>query len=305
MRKILTVRKLKEDLELHTITKEEFLDRIITSSYFTTGGLEISNFFNFFIPGNVICYGKNEIGYLNSLPFDIRKLRLQKLFLLQPGCIITTAPRISIPSEMLKLANKFHIPVLITARNYHQMLTSLDFYLTRFFAPEKKIHGTFLEVFGLGVLILGDSGIGKSECALELIKRGHRLICDDIVTIKKIESGFLIGMGNELTKYHMEIRGIGIVNIKSLFGIGAVLEEKSLDLVIEFEFFNPEKKYDRLGLEEEFFEIFGIKVPKKRIPVQHGKNLSIVVETAVLNQHLKYTGEDTAKKFINKLEEFL
>jgi HPr kinase/phosphorylase len=303
MKKILTVRELKENLNLTSITRDSFLEKKVKSSYFSTGGLEIANFFNFFIPGNIICYGKNEVAYLNSLAPDIGELVLKKIFLLQPSCIITSAPSFSLPSQMVPFAHKYGVPILLTEQNYYQLVTSLDFFLTRFFAPEKVVHGTMMEVFGAGVLLLGDSGSGKSECALELVKRGHRLISDDTVILKKLEGGIILGTGHELTRHHMELRGIGIINIKSLFGVGAILEEKALELVVKFEPYDPVVSYDRLGIDEDFFQLFGVKIPQKTIPVTSGKNLSILVETAALNQHLKVLGENTPKLFLEKIEE--
>ncbi|MCK5686332.1 HPr(Ser) kinase/phosphatase [bacterium] len=302
--KKLTARILKEELDLLSMTSDSFLDKEIESSYFTTGGLEIADFFNFFIPGNLVCYGKNEIAYFNSLPADISKIIQEKIFLLCPSCIVTSAPKFSIPNDMFKLARRYKVPLFRTGRNYHQLVTALDFFLTKWFAPEKSIHGTMMEVFGTGVLLLGNSGLGKSECALELVKRGHRLISDDIVTIKKLEGGRLIARGNDLTRHHMEIRGIGIINIKSLFGIGAILEEKVIELVVKFEEYSKNKAYDRLGIDVDTFDMFGIFIPKNTIPVSEGKNLSILVETAALNHHLKKVGENTPQIFIDKIDKF-
>jgi len=195
---------------------------------------------------------------------------------------------------------RFSVPVLRTPTTTSEFVASLLGYLQVALAPTDTIHGVLMELYGEGVLILGDSGIGKSETAIDLVKRGHRLIADDAVEIARVSSKTLVGTAPELIKYYAELRGIGIVDVRRLFGLEAVKNTQRIDMVVYLEEWDPNKFYDRLGLEKEEMEILGIKVPKISIPVTHGRNLSIIIEVAAMNHREKHMGYNTAEEFYQR-----
>ena len=218
-------------------------------------------------------------------------------------CIIISR-ELEVPKELIEAANKYDTPVLRCRQDTTKLMGNISNHLRRVFAPTTSIHGVFIEVYGIGVLITGESGIGKSEIALELIKRGHRLVADDRVDIREIEKGFLIGScESTLIKHLLEIRGLGIINVMTLFGTGAVRSDKRLQLNIHLETWNDQKQYDRIGLGNESKEILNSKIEKKTIPVRPGRNVAIIIESAAMNYRLNQMGINTAKEFTTKLAE--
>jgi HPr kinase/phosphorylase len=192
-------------------------------------------------------------------------------------------------------------PILVSSLATNVMTTRLTKILEDAFAPRKSIHGVLVEVFGVGILIVGRSGVGKSECALELIERGHRLVADDVVDIRSVSDTFLIGSGAKLIRHHMEIRGLGIINIKQLFGVGAIRDKKQIQVVVSLEEWDVKKEYDRLGMEDSTYSILGVEVPLLNIPVKPGRNVPILIETAAMNFRLNKLGYNTAKEFDREL----
>ena len=207
------------------------------------------------------------------------------------------------PKEMVQIAEEIKIPLFKTSLSTSSFVSAIIASLNVYLAPKITRHGVLVEVYGEGILILGDSGIGKSETAIELIKRGHRLIADDAVEISKVSEKTLVGQAPSIIRYYMELRGIGIIDIRRIFGMGAVKETEKIELVIKFEQWVEGKMYDRLGLESEYVEILGIKVPAITVPVRPGRNLAAILEIAAMNSRLKKMGYNTAEEFNRRLEE--
>lgn len=262
-------------------------------------GLPLAGFFDYFDTRRILVLGLSEYEYLRTFPKAERKEKISKLF--EHGelpCIILSR---NLPAfdELLESARQAKCPVLRSGKITTDLMSDLYIYLNRLLAPSRSEHGVFLEVFGVGILLIGHSGIGKSETAIELIKRGHRLIADDMVIIKEIANE-LYGFCPEKIRYFMELRGIGIINVKSMYGSGSVLDEKKVELVIQLENRQQGKDYDRIGDKDEKMEYFGVSVPKLTIPVSPGRNLAIIIEVAARNYRLKSMGHDAAQELIER-----
>ncbi|MDR3112175.1 MAG: HPr(Ser) kinase/phosphatase [Elusimicrobiota bacterium] len=273
-------------------------------------GLAFAGFYEHFPYERTQIVGISEYVYLERLSEERQCEILNKIFS-HPKAVCCILTRNLTPTPpMLKMFSKLNVPLLKTKFPSSSFIGDLTYYLDWKLSTTCKIHGVLTNVYGLGVLILGKSGIGKSECALELIERGHRLISDDVVNVQKRFGRSLVGSGIEVTKHLLEVRGMGIINIKELFGIGAILDTSTIELVVTLESWNESKQYERLGIDEIYHEILDIKVPKVVIPVVSGRNLAIIIETAGLNYRLKKSGCYTAKNFdraiknelINKVE---
>jgi HPr kinase/phosphorylase len=283
-------------LDLHLIAGGGGLKNTISTAELNRPGLAFAGFFDIFSYDRIQIIGNTEAQYLTSLDHEERLKRLQKIFEYQLPCFIITNSQ-EVPGEFLELANARNVPVLRTTCPTSRFSGLLSYYLEKEFAPRCSIHGVLLDLYGVGVLILGKSGAGKSECALELVERGHRLVADDVVLIRKITKDILVGRSSDVIKYHMEIRGIGIVDIESLFGVGSVRDEKKINMVIHLEKWEEDKDYERLGLEERNYKILDVDLPEYVIPVEPGRNLAILVEVAALSQRLKLMGINLAERF--------
>jgi HPr kinase/phosphorylase len=259
-------------------------------------GLALAGFLEHFPYERIQVIGITEYTYFSHLDNDSQIEVLTKIFSNEKAvaCILT---RDLAPTDaMLKVFSDLDVPLLKTPLRASPFTSDLNYYLDNKLAPSIKIHGVMVNVYGLGVLIVGKSGIGKSECVIELVKRGHKFIADDIVNIKKLSLGkFLTGSGLEITKYLIEVRGIGIIDIKELFGVGNTLNESKIELVIKLEEWDQLKKYDRIGIDDYYVEYLGVEVPEITIPVVPGRNLAILIETASLNQKLRNKGHFSAK----------
>ncbi|MBQ1942125.1 MAG: HPr(Ser) kinase/phosphatase [Clostridia bacterium] len=262
-------------------------------------GLQLAGFFKNFAAKRVQLIGNAEYDYLANLKKEKRCEACRK-FLRTEGipCLIFTNNLIPF-EEVLEVAKEYNVPVLSGTKISSLLMNDLIVYLNRLLAPTTSIHGVLVDVYGVGILLTGHSGIGKSETALELIKRGHRLVADDAVYIKEIND-VLIGTSNDLIRYFMELRGIGIINVKNMYGTGAVLPEKEIELVMELENWDEGKMYDRLGDGELSEEILDVKIPKLVIPVHPGRNLAVIIEVAARNHRLKKMGYDAAKELISR-----
>ena len=302
--------KSKYSIPLSDVIKEFQLEEIympseateimITSPEVSRPGLALSGFMEVFEPFRIQIIGKAEHMYVAGLSPADRKSRFDAFFTGKPVAVIVTT-NLSVYDDMLEAAKKNGVPLLRTYERTSAFMASIIASLNTSLAPRLTRHGVLVEVYGEGVLILGDSGIGKSETAIELVKRGHRLIADDAVEIKRVSAKTLVGAAPELIKYYIELRGIGIVDVRRLFGMGAVKSTERIDLVIKLENWDPEKVYDRFGLDEEVENILGIGIPSITIPVHHGRNLAVVIEIAAMNNRQKKMGYNTAEEFNQRL----
>ena len=263
-------------------------------------GLQLAGgFFNYFDSRRIIVLGLSEYEYLRTFSSEVRRAKISSLF--EHGelpCIILSRDLPTL-TELVETAKAFSCPIFRCNKMTTDLMSSLYIYLNRLLAPSVTEHGVLMEVFGVGILLTGKSGVGKSETAMELIKRGHRLIADDNVIIKEIANE-LYGTAPDIIRYFMELRGIGIINVKSMYGSGSVLDEKQIQLMIQFETWQQGKEYDRIGDEISQADYFGIKIPKLTIPVSPGRNLAILIEVAARNFRLKSMGYDASEELITR-----
>lgn len=284
-------------LNLRCIGGRKGLSRVIDIPDLNRPGLALSGFYDSFAYQRIQIFGRGEVAYLRKLASEHKTDTIQKMFEYPIPCCIFTHSLLPDPG-FFEIAEKAQCPILQTDLPSSEFSSRLLRVLSTIFAPQKSMHGVLVEVYGIGVLILGDSGVGKSEAALELIERGHRLVADDVVDIRCVNGNILMGSGaNKIIGHHMEIRGLGIINITHLFGVGAIRDKKQIQLVVELEEWNPEKMYDRLGTTDLTIDILGVKVPKLEIPVKPGRNIPIIIETAAMNERLKKMGYYSAKEF--------
>jgi HPr kinase/phosphorylase len=300
-------RLLKADsyqLGLRLMNAQADLSRVISKEDVHKLGLSLVGIKFELLPGQIQIFGGSEKAYLDMLSELEKRKVLEKLFNFEFPCLIFTR-NIEPDPVMVKLAERGRIPLLVTELATGEFIMRLNRFLEDHLAPSISLHGVLIDVYGIGILILGQSGIGKSETALDLVLRGHRLVADDIVEIRKQSQKTLIGKGAEVIKYHMEIRGLGIINIKDLFGIASIRDRKKIELVIELVEWDPDQDYDRLGLEEESYTILGVEIPHLKIPVRPGRNLTTIIEVAARNQLLKIKGYYSARDFQRRLLEEL
>jgi HPr kinase/phosphorylase len=290
---------LKEhnSLNLHCIGGRKGLGKIITVPNLNRPGLAIMGFFDSFANERIQIFGRGEVAAVNKLTKEQNTDSMNKLFTFSIPCCIFTHNLI--PSqEFFEAAERAECPLLQTNLPTSEFVTRLTRILANIFAPQKSIHGVLVEVYGLGILLLGSSGVGKSEAALELIERGHRLVADDMVEIHCVNGNVLMGEGsNRIIGHHMEIRGLGIINITHLFGVRAIRNRIQIQLVVVMEDWDSTKNYDRLGSDEEYMEFLGVNIPKLVVPVKPGRNIPIIIEVAAMNERLKEMGYNSAKEF--------
>ena len=275
---------------------------LLTSARVNRPGLQMVGFYDHYEQSRLQIIGKVENLFLAQLPDEERYRRVEDFFRSAPVGVIVSSS-IEIMPETIALAEKHRVPLLRTSERTSELMAGLISYLNVELGPRITRHGVLVEVYGEGILLLGDSGVGKSETAIELIKRGHRLIADDAVEIKRVSTHTLVGQAPELIRHYVELRGIGIVDVRRLFGMGSVKETEKIDLVVNLEPWQDGKMYDRLGLEEQTTDILGIKVPSIVLPVCPGRNLSVVIEVAAMNNRQKRMGYNTAQEFNKKLME--
>ena len=273
---------------------------MITSNEVNRPVLPLIGFFELFDAERIQIFGKGEVRFLNERPRDAVETALDAFFATHPPAVVVTSS-LELPANMLSCAEKYDVPLLRTAERTSEFMAALIAYLNVMLAPRITRHGVLVEVYGEGVLILGDSGVGKSETAIELVKRGHWLIADDAVEIKRVSAKSLVGSAPEIIRHYVELRGIGIVDVRRLFGMGAVKDTEKIDLVVTLEPWVQGKMYDRLGLEPQTTEILGIELPSLTIPVRPGRNLAVVLEIAAMNNRQKRMGYNTAEEFNKRL----
>ncbi|MEW6517009.1 MAG: HPr(Ser) kinase/phosphatase [candidate division FCPU426 bacterium] len=286
----------KEKMSLELVTGQEGLRSKITVPDINRPGLALAGYFDYFAYERIQVLGRTELSFLQGMERDHVRAIFRKLLEWDVCCFIITQG-LEPPEELLLAAQGRPVSIFKSTLPTTKLIAELTIYLEDKLAPETSMHGTLVDVYGVGVLILGKSGIGKSECALDLVERGHRLVADDLVDIKRTAERILMGSGPELIRHHMEIRGLGIINIKNLFGIGAIRDRKRIELVATIEEWDDKKEYDRLGLDELTYSILEVELPRIIIPVRPGRNLSIIIEVAAMNQRLKKSGHHTAREF--------
>ncbi len=263
-------------------------------------GLQLCGFFDYFATDRLQVIGKAEMEYLLSLEPKVRKARLDA-YMSYPVPVVVICRNMECPPELLEAAQAHRIPLLRSRLVTTRFSLQASSYIAGCLAPRITRHGVLIDVFGVGVMLTGESGVGKSEAALELVKRGHRLVADDVVDIRKVNDQRLVGEAPEVLRHFMEIRGVGVINVKSMYGVGAVINSKSIDIVCHMELWDENKEYDRLGFNEEFTAILGVKVPLLVLPVRPGRNLAIVIEVAASNFRLKAMGYHGAKELNERL----
>ncbi|MBQ8321604.1 MAG: HPr(Ser) kinase/phosphatase [Clostridia bacterium] len=305
MEELYTVKlsKVINEFSLETIYLNDLPENIeISCSRINRPGLQMVGFYDHYEPIRLQIIGKVEHLYLESLDPEQRGERLDDFFRSRPiGVIYTTSLPVS--DEVVSLAEKYGVPLMRTSKSSSDFMAAIIAFLNVELGPRITRHGVLVEVYGEGILLLGDSGVGKSETAIELLKRGHRLIADDAVEIKRVSATTLVGRAPEIIRHYVELRGIGIVDVRRLFGMGAVKETEKIDLVINLETWQDGKMYDRLGLDEQKTNILGIDVPSIVLPVCPGRNLSVVIEVAAMNNRQKRMGYNTAEEFNKRLME--
>ncbi|HWX24521.1 MAG TPA: HPr(Ser) kinase/phosphatase [Vicinamibacteria bacterium] len=290
-------------LDVRIVAGREGLDRAIQLSRVQRPGLALTGYTDYVRYGRVQIMGGTEIGYLRTLTPRKRKASLSKLTRCHISCFILTKD-LTPPAELVAEADLRGIPVLLTPTASTPFIKQLSAFLEERLAMRLHLHSVLMDVFGLGVLITGESGIGKSECALDLIDRGHRLVGDDVVEIKRV-SDALVGSSPELTRYHMELRGLGVINIRDLYGVSSLRMSKRIELVVNLERWEAGKEYDRLGLKDETFLILGVALPLVRMPVAPGRNIAILVEVASRDRLLKARGHNAARDFADRVDALL
>lgn len=290
----------EHDLGLTLMAGHKGLGKKITEPQVQKMGLALTGFIKYTNPERIQIIGNTELAYFNTLDHERQQEVINKICSIDLSCIVITR-NLKIPELLLKKADEKGIPLFRTNLRSFDFIERVTKFLEEKLALTTSIHGVLMDVFGVGVLIIGKSGIGKSECALDLILRGHRLVADDMIHIKRHTPSTLIGSGFEVIKHHMEIRGLGIINIRSLFGVEAIREQKKIELVLELVEWDHSQDYDRLGFEEEKYTILGVDLPMLRIPVTPGRNLTTIIEVAARNYLLKVLGYDSALEFEKKL----
>lgn len=296
------IKKKERDLDLTLLSGGKGLERNITVSEINRPGLALSGYLDYFPSERVQIMGLGEHSYLSTLSGPKRALAAKRVLSYNKNlpCLVTTRG-IQPHPEILKVSNDLGLPVIKSGLLTAHLIGELTVFLEEELAPTTTVHGVLMNVYGLGVLLVGDSGIGKSECALELLKRGHMLVADDVVEIKQRLGGVLWGTGAELIRHHMELRGVGIIDVQKIFGVSAILEKARIELVIRLEEWKQSVEYDRVGLSDQMTTILGVRVAEIVMPVRPGRNLAVLVEVATLNQRLKYRGTFTAKEFNERL----
>ena len=288
------------DLKLSLVAGESGLGRRIISPRIQKPGLALTGFTEHLHAGRVQVFGNTEISYLRTLPEPRQVEVLRTVFREDIACVVVTKD-LEVPKTMIPVANETGVPVLKTPLLSSTFIQDVQSFLEEALSLTATLHGVLMDVFGVGILLLGKSGIGKSEIALDLVMRGHRLVADDIVDVTRRKQGVVYGAGNPIIKHHMEIRGLGIINIKDLFGIAAVRDRKKIELVIELVEWDPGREYDRLGVDEAKFKIVDVEIPLAMVPVRPGRNLTTIIEVAARNHLLKLQGHHSARDFAERL----
>ena len=290
-----------EALELEVLTPDVSLERPIRAASLSSPGLILSGFDERAPKGRLQVLGETEIAFLRSLGQDGIDPALGRLFALDMPAVVVTK-QLEVPDRLLQLARERQVPVMRTTMKTGDFYHRLQPYLEEKFAPTTTMHGSMADVYGVGLLVVGRSGIGKSECVLDLVERGHRLVADDLVYVTKRGNDVLIARGHELQRHHMEIRGIGIIDIPALFGIRSIRQQKRIEVVVRLVDWKEQENYERTGLEADQIEILDVSLPQVTVPLNPGKNITVIAEVIAMNHLLKYSGVYTAERFNASLQ---
>lgn len=300
MSRKVTLKEIVREFDLEVIVGWDQLDREVTVTDLYRPGIELAGFFTYHPVERLQLLGKTELSFIQELGKKKREQRLHRLCDPKIPCFCVTRGY-PVPEELQRAALKKGVPIIRTSLATTKFGSKLTNYLEKRLAPITTIHGVLVDVYGIGVLLMGSSGIGKSETALELVKRGHRLVADDAVEIQQTGEGTLVGHAPELIRYLLEIRGLGIINVMTLFGAGAVRDKKKISLAIRLEVWEQNRQYDRLGLDEEKMRIIDTDLTLLTIPVRPGRNLAVIIEVAAMNFRMKRLGYNAAQQFVQKL----
>ena len=287
-------------LDLELIAGAGGTDRRITIPHTQKTGLALSGFDAYLRGGRVLVFGESEIRYLETLPSDARTSVMQRVLGRDLPCLLVTDGHMPPPETVIE-ADRARVPLLRTRAATPEAMARLSTLLDTYLAARGVVHGVLMDILGLGVLVIGESGIGKSECALDLVVRGHRLVADDAVELRCRAQSFIIGSCPELTRHHMEIRGLGLINVQDLFGVASTRTSKRVELVVQLERWEPGREYDRLGVDDVYYETLGVRIPMIRMPVASGRNVAILVEVAARNQLLRSRGHHAARRLVDRL----
>ena len=303
MKTVVKLSKLANALKLKNLTPDIDMSKIeITTPDINRPALQLTGYYDHFVKERVQIIGYVEYSYIMQMEEEERSRIYERFVSAGIPCIIFTT--LTEPSEdMLNIARKYGVPTLVTERTTSGFMAEVIRWLGVELAPSISVHGVLVDVYGEGVLIMGESGIGKSEAALELVRRGHRLVSDDVVVIRKVSDITLVGSAPDLTRHFIELRGIGIIDVKTLYGVEHVKDTQQIDLVIKLEDWDRDKEYDRLGLEEEYTEFLGNKVVCHSLPIRPGRNLAVIVETAAVNHRQKKMGYNAAQELYRRVQE--
>ncbi|HJR42269.1 MAG TPA: HPr(Ser) kinase/phosphatase [Gemmatimonadaceae bacterium] len=287
---------LRESLQLEQLGPPDGLEREIVSSDVSSPGLVLAGYTERFPSNRIQIFGETEISYLGSLPAEQRSRVLGLFFSFPVPCAIVTKG-LELPDEFVAAASRAGVPVLRSALKTAEFYSRVKPVLAEEFAPTTTLHGSLADVYGVGLLFVGQSGIGKSECVLDLVERGHRLVADDLVIAHRRGNDVIIGRGHELQRHHMEIRGVGVIDVKAVFGIRAVRQQKRIEVVVALQEWDKTATVDRTGLDMQTITILDVEIPKVVIPLNPGKNITVVAEVVAMNHLLRYSGVDPAEAF--------
>nr|UWI49928.1 HPr(Ser) kinase/phosphatase [Clostridioides difficile] len=299
-----SIREIIKDLKLKVVYMPDDVDYYVYSQDINRPGLQFAGYFDYFAYERIQIVGKTEYNFFGLMDNEIREEVLDRFFSYEIPALIISRD-LEIKPDVIEKAKKYKRILLSTNRNTTRLINRLSNYLDNKLAPHTTIHGVLVDIYGIGVLIKGESSIGKSETALELIQRGNRLVADDAVEIRKLDESMLMGQSPELIRHFLEIRGIGIIDVRSLYGVGAIKNSKMIDLVVHLEAWDENKYYDRLGLDKEYEEILGVNVEKLVVPVKPGRNTAMILEVAAMNFRQRGMGYDAAQEFTKKLSKLI
>ena len=292
----------QETLQLEVLTSDISLERPVLDPYLSSPGLALAGYTERFSSDRIQVFGETEITYLNGLAPEERRDRVKGVFGFGiPAAFVTKG--LPVPDEFLESAAEWSIPIIRSRLSTKEFYRRIKPYLDAILAPSTNLHGSLADVYGVGLLFVGESGVGKSECVLDLVERGHRLVADDHVIVSRRGPDILLGQGHQLQAHHMEIRGLGIIDIRTLFGIHATRQQKRIEVMVQLERWDEDSVYTRTGLETTEVDVLGIKVPRVTIPLNAGKNITVISEVVAMNHLLRYAGIDSAGAFNERLKD--
>lgn len=294
----------RESLELEVLTPEVPLDGVISNPDVSSPGLALSGFTQRFVAGRPQVLGETEMTYLATLGAVELRLRLATLLSFEIPVLFVTKG-LAVPSVLTELATEAQVPVIRSRVTTKDFFFRIKPFLESALAPTTHLHGSLADVYGVGLLFIGKSGVGKSECVLDLVERGHRLVADDLVLASRRGSDVLIGRGHPLQRHHMEIRGVGIIDIQKLFGVRAIRQQKRIEVIVQLEHWDETHNYTRTGLDQETTEVLGVELPQVTVPLNPGKNITVISEVVAMNHLLRFSGVDSAKAFDQHLRSYL